>query len=323
MSDILSHGPDGPRWRPPRWLGALGAVVVVAAVIAALVLRGGGGEAERSPTPSDSSVPQAGTSTVAAVPSPTVDASLTAAVMVSRRSAFGNTLDRQDGHAKDGPWAVVVRRDDGSLGRHGAVVTFPVHATNGGVVQVGDVVGRTTPNAVTWPIAGKYARIRGDLGRADLVRLAERTRINGARPRVRPPDGFAVAYRPEPYRSPHVHEARYGPGDLIVAGKVGGLVFTALAHGGAFEDRLYAQGARPAGKVHGHPAVLSSVGGGNATLAWEPAPGIVAYVGYSGTPPKHREAAMLHHLADRTIPLSLGQWRHTDPVHVHATNDYR
>ncbi|MGH3098255.1 MAG: hypothetical protein ACRDMV_19910 [Streptosporangiales bacterium] len=325
MSDVISHGPDGPRWRPPRWLGGVGIVVVVAAVVAALALRaGGGGDAEQSPVASGSSM--SATGTVAAVPSPTVDPNQTAAVMLSRRSAFGHTLDQRDHDATKGPWAAIVRRDDGSLGRHGAVVTYPVSPQRGTQrVAVGDAAGTAFPDAVVWPLHGHYARIRGDLGREDLIRIAAATRVVHGRPWVRAPDGYTIVFQPEPYRSPHVREAQYGPAELIAAGKVNGVVYTALARGAAFEDRLYAaSGSEPrvSGSVRGHPAVLSSVGGGNATLAWESAPGVVAYVGYSGTMPERGEGAMLHGLADRTLPLSIDQWRATHPAHVTATNNY-
>lgn len=323
MSDILSHGPEGPRRRLPRWVGAVGAVVVLAAVVAALALRAGdGGSGEHTPTVSTSAVPTRGARTVAAVPTPTVRPGQTAAVALSRRTAFGKTLDRRDPGAAHGPWAVIVRRHDGSLGRHGAVISYPAPDSHfGHRVRVGDVVGRAYAHTVTWPLGDKRARIRGDLSERRLVRIAASTRTEHSRPRVRAPDGFTVVAA-EPYRSPHVREVRYGPAELVAAGKLEGMVYTGLTRGGAFEDRLYATDVGSGWSVHGHPAVLSSVGGGNAALAWEPSPGVVAYVGYSGVPLSHDAIATLAAVADRTIPLSLSQWRATHPAHAHATNDY-
>ena len=80
-----------------------------------------------------------------------------------------------------------------------------------------------------------------------------------------------------------------------------------MTSGGGFEDALYTELATPAGRVHGAPAVLSSVQGGNGTLAWEPLPGVVAYVGWSGAPVSAEAVTALRTLAGRA---------HTNPQSV-------
>jgi hypothetical protein len=76
---------------------------------------------------------------------------------------------------------------------------------------------------------------------------------------------------------------RYDAGLLGAAGRVlGGLVFTGVARTSALDDWKVTAQPPPAGTVHRAPAVVTSVFGGNAALAWEPTAGTVAYVRYSG-----------------------------------------
>lgn len=60
----------------------------------------------------------------------------------------------------------------------------------------------------------------------------------------------------------------------------------------------------PVGDVHEAPAVASTVGGGNGTVAWEPSPGLVAYVGWSGAPLSAHTAATAFRLAKASQILS-------------------
>jgi hypothetical protein len=217
---------------------------------------------------------------------------------------------------------VVVRRPGGSLGRHGAVVTYPFPAPpgrdSGELVNIAGVTGVASDGAVVWPLAGGYARVRGDLSGAELVALAAGTGVVDGRPVVRPPAGLTVVAA-GPYRPPVIHEIRYGSaalGEQIALGN--GLVYTGVAGGGGFEDRLY---ALHAGQDTRRPGVVSSVLGGNGTLAWEPAPGIVAYVGYSGAPLTPAAAAALERLARRTRLLTAAEWRAIHPQTVEGDND--
>jgi hypothetical protein len=75
-----------------------------------------------------------------------------------------------------------------------------------------------------------------------------------------------------------------------------------MTSGGGFEDQIYAVHTDTGGLVNGKPAVVSSVFGGNGTLAWEPTPGLVAYVGYSGAPLDDKAITALQRLAARAAP---------------------
>ena len=161
-------------------------------------------------------------------------------------------------------------------------------------------------------LAGQ-ARIRGDLPQADLVHIAELTTVVAGQPQVAPPAGFRVIAS-LPSRLPLIHEIRYASADLGVGPALGdGLTYTGLTSGGGFEDALYAEGATPAGTVHGAAAVLSSVQGGNGTLAWEPSPGVVAYVGWSGGPVNAEIVTALRTLAEGTYILTPRQWLAAKP----------
>jgi hypothetical protein len=138
---------------------------------------------------------------------------------------------------------------------------------------------------------------------------------------VDPPAGFTVVAR-GPYRSPAVHQLRYASAAVGEQAALGaGLTYTGVTSGGGFEDQLYAVPTTDGGLVHGRPSVVSSVSGGNATLAWEPAPGLVAYVGYSGGTPGAETVAALHRLATRTRALSHAEWRAAGPLTVDQTNE--
>jgi hypothetical protein len=229
----------------------------------------------------------------------------------------GSYLTRNDPTAVIGPWTVVVRRADGSLGRYGAVVTYPAPTNDapntGASIRVGSVSGISGPGFILWPLGNGQARVRGDLPQADLVHIAELTTVVAGQPQVRPPAGFRVIAR-APSRLLLVHEIRYASADLGVGPALGdGLTYTGLTSGGGFEDALYAEGATPAGTVHGAAAVLSSVQGGNGTLAWEPSPGVVAYVGWSGVGGSAKAVTALRTLAEGSYILTPSQWLAAKP----------
>jgi len=231
-------------------------------------------------------------------------------------------LERCDRTAVDGPWTVVVRRPDGSFGKHGAIVTFPVGApTAARCVDVDGVIGKAESGMVTWPVAGAYARIRGDLGEAELIAIAARTTVVTGRPAVDPPVGYAVVST-GPYRPPTIHEARYSSAVVGATAALGdGLTYTGVTSGGGFEDQLYAVHTDNGGLVNGRPAVVSPVFGGNATLAWEPAPGVVAYVGYSGSPLDDNAIAALQRLAGQARALTGTEWQATHPQTIDQINE--
>ncbi|WP_406070420.1 hypothetical protein [Micromonospora sp. NBC_01638] len=246
-----------------------------------------------------------------------------AGLLIDRVPAeVGSTLEQCDRTAVNGPWTVVVRRPDGSLGRSGAVVTFPVGAPKvGHSVGVGAVIGRAEGGMVEWPIAGAYARIRGDLSEAELIAIAARTTVVAGRPVVHQPAGYAVVST-GPHRSLTIHQVRYGSARVGEQEALGsGLTYTGVTSGGGFEDQLYAARTDDAGPVHGRQAVVSIELGGNATLAWEPAPGIVAYVGYSGPQLDEEAVAALRRLAERTRVLTSSEWRATNPQIIDQINE--
>lgn len=118
-------------------------------------------------------------------------------------------LTRSDSAAMNGPWTVVVRRADGSLGQHGAVVTYP--ATTSDLpdaqepVRVAAVTGSAGRGFILWPLGNGRARIRGDLPPGDLLRIAELTTLKAGRPQVVAPKGFRVIVE-APFRMPVIHE---------------------------------------------------------------------------------------------------------------------
>ena len=157
-----------------------------------------------------------------------------------------NSLTRRDPTAVNGAWTVVVRRADGSLGRYGAVVTYPAPtndaANTGATIRVGSASGISGPGFILWPLGNGQARIRGDLPQADLVHIAELTTVVAGRPRVRPPAGFRVIAR-APSRLPLVHEIRYASSGLGVGPALGdGLTYTGLTSGGGVRGRALRRG---------------------------------------------------------------------------------
>ena len=233
-------------------------------------------------------------------------------------------LDRRDSTATLGPWTVVVRRPRGSLGLHGAVVTFPAPApTSGKPVSVHGATGRLGGGELVWPVHGKFARVRGDLADADLLAIARRTSIEAGRPSVHPPAGLVSVFT-GPYRAPIVHEARYGSAPLGEGRALGnGLAYTGALSAGGFEDQLFAGHGQTGYRVNGHPAVLSAVQGGNGTLAWELSPGVVVYVGYSGNSLSDAAGRALTRLAERTRLISAGDWNAHHPQASEQTNGFQ
>jgi hypothetical protein len=334
--DVITFGPDKPRRpsrRPSRWpprravVAGLAAVACVALLAAGIVaVRRDGDDqpgvqaapASQAAPVSQPSRPAAG-STAAPCSSPLQMAGL----VIDGVGKPGSTIESCDTDAVNGPWSVVVRRPDGSLGLHGAVVTFPVGKPPGGLpVKVNGIAGLAGTGVVTWPLAKGYARVRGDLDQATLLAIAARTTVSARRPQVRPPAGYAVVWS-GPYRATTIHEVRYGSGEVGEGEALGnGLTYTGLTNGGGgFEDQLYGQGSTPGGRVGGAPAVLSRVAGGNATLAWEVAPGMVAYIGYSGAALDDAAAAALLRLAERARLVSLADWWFSQPQTIRQVNE--
>jgi hypothetical protein len=324
MAELLRAGPpDGP-WRLPRWVVVLGVAVVVAGLVAVVVWRLGDSSPASTPpaiSPSAGTLPTS-TPTAAAFTCPRPPIGPSAApfpagpvtALTLSADSPGTSLDRWDKTARSGPWAVVVRRRGGSLARQSAVITFPApRARSGHKVSRGHVAGVASPGVITWPIDGAHARIRGDVGQSELLRLAAATRITAGRPVVDPPAGFTVVNEGS-YRPTHVREVRYDGGGIA------GLVYTGVTSLAGFEDQLLTATATFCGTVHGQLAVVSGVGGGNETLAWQLTPALVGYVGFSGGDTNAFGVSALHQLADDSRTISQRQWLATKPQVVAQRN---
>jgi hypothetical protein len=122
-------------------------------------------------------------------------------------------------------------------------------------------------------------------------------------------------------RPVYLPEARYGSADAGESATLGdGMTYTGVVGSGGFEDALYQWGFQPSGRVHGKPAVITPVQGGNAVLAWEPSPGVVAYVGYSGAQLEDGAIAALHRLAERAGLVSPSRWQSLRPDLIDGVN---
>jgi hypothetical protein len=226
----------------------------------------------------------------------------------------GSALVRWDCDALKGPWSVVIRAAHGHFGVKSAVVTFPVDLVGSGVPSTRPQGGVWNPGArmLVWPLGGFHAQIVGDVGQATLENLATRIAVEGGKPRFQALDGFK-AEATTPYRSPVVHEMRYDTNDLGKASTLGGgLVFTGVTSEASFETLAFETHAKQAGLVRGSPAIYSEGQVGNGILAWEPAPGLVHYIGYSGAVSSADAVEALRALADKGRLLTPSQWQTRD-----------
>jgi hypothetical protein len=117
-----------------------------------------------------------------------------------------------------------------------------------------------------------------------------------------------------PYRPREVHEIRYDGPPLGAVGATLGFVYTGVLQGAALEDQLFAGRVIPAGTVHGEAAAATAALGGSGMLAWAPAPGTVAYLGYSGPSFGRAESGAMSCLARSARPLTLAAWHGTHPA---------
>jgi hypothetical protein len=324
--ELLELGPRRPA--PVGWLSILAIVLAVVGVTSYAVRRSAVSSTPR-PAPTPRTVGTVGATvpwnSVIALPAVSqrpfpID---TAAVVLGEVPQFA-ALERTDGAAAQGPWSLVVRRRDGSLGRHGAVITYPVSRPAWGrPVRVGRAIGTAVAGGFVWPLAGKYARIRSDLPPPEVVRLALATTAVSAVPAIHPLSGYWIAPA-APYRSGSIHEIRYHASQLgSAAAGLDGLIYTGLlTAGGGFEDRLYARSATDAGQLHGRPAVANVTTGGNDVVAWEVAPGTIAYLGYSGAEFGPQTVGVLRQLAGRSRALCGRHWRASSPQRTEQRNDF-
>lgn len=211
-----------------------------------------------------------------------------------------STLERSDPDAATGPYSLVVRTAGGSLLEGSAVVTYP-DPNSGGVAVRG---AGLTPE--------------------QLRAIEDATAVVAGRPVFSPtPEtaSFAVVAMGR-QRPPAIHEVRLGCDSLGEGLVLGSFCYTGLTTSPGFEQAVYQAGYQPGPLVQGQPSVVSFVGGGNATLAWEPMPGVIAYVGYSGASAGEAQVAALGRLANRATLLSPAEWAATGPQVVEQSNEW-
>jgi hypothetical protein len=231
-------------------------------------------------------------------------------VLGDRLKVPGWSLERWDCNAPKGPWSVVIRGTGGHFGVQSAVATFPVGSARTGTVVSGPPGGLWDPvlRRLVWPLAGSHAQIIGDLGPATLANLARSIAVVGGKPHLRARGGY-TAVSTIPYASTVVHEMRYVTAALGQVGTLGeGSLYTGAMSGASFESAALEAHARSAGSVRGRPAIYFEVAGRFGTLAWQPAPGQVSYIGFSGASIRPDAVEALRALANRGKALTPSQW---------------
>ena len=237
-----------------------------------------------------------------------------------------STLERVDLQAGTSPFAIVVRRNDGRLGSGSAVVTYPVVGVQqpDGEIRTDSSTGTDISTAMFSRPGGQILVRAASLTTDEITAIANAARVVGDRPVVSLPESmgnFAVVASGT-VRTPMIRESRYGCDALGEAVTLGGLCYTGLVTSPGFEAALYSRSFQPGPTVQGHPSFVSSIGGGSATLAWEPLPGIIAYVGYSGPQLTATQVEALARFAQRTTLITPAEWAATKPQVVHQDNDW-
>jgi hypothetical protein len=227
------------------------------------------------------------------------------------------SLERSDAHTDEGPHAIVVRPADGVLGAASAVVSYPVPSDVDGdsSVRADTSRGNDLLSLVVARPGGRVLIRAVSLDEADVMSIARSVAVVGGRP-VLVASGPATRFRVASVgtlRPQIVREARYGCDALGEGSVLGALCYTGLTTSLGFENALYGSQFQPGPTVHGQPSVVSAVGGGNATLAWEPEPGVIAFVGYSGYDLGPSQIDALARLAERAVITSPAEWSASAP----------
>jgi len=299
LDDVLQRARSRRRRRSTTRLALFG-LMVLAVVASGLWLRRGDGQDVGTRPPPD---------TVAAV--------------VASVPVLGGTLERFDSTAARGPWSVIVRPEDGAFGQHSAVITFPVtHQMSDPNVRVGTIAGELRGGTLWWRLGDGVARLQSDLPEVAMVKIADAVKLADEHPIIDPPKGFSVVAS-VPSRPERIREFRTGSTDVGEEAALGaGLTYVGVMEGAGFEDALLAQGAaEQLGIIDGSPAWLSEINGGNGTLAWELRPGVVAYVGWSGSSMTSAAGPALLRIAQRLTWLDAAAWMATGPQVVEQRND--
>ena len=232
------------------------------------------------------------------------------------------TLDRRDLNAADGPYSIVVRAKDGSMIQRTAVVTFQPNVIVTVLASL-ENIGVSGVTELSIARDGGTLRVRAvGLTPAEISGIGDATQVVDGRPLVTLsslPEFSVVAsgsWTPSTVRA-----ARYG---CVEVGEIDtqGLCYTGLTFSPGFEDALFKAGFQPGPLVAGRPSAISTIGGGSGTLAWEPRPGVVAYIGYSANPPVSEPSTVdaMARLAERAQILSPDEWTATNPAVSTQTN---
>jgi hypothetical protein len=232
------------------------------------------------------------------------------------------TLDRRDPDAADGPYSAVVRAKNGSIAQRTAVVTYVP-----GVLVMAEVRPEITgASGVTErlsSLANGTLRVRAvGLTPAEINGIGAATQVVGGRPVLTLsalPEFSVVASGS--WAPSTIREARYGC-DALGEVDTQGLCYTGLTLSPGFEDALLEAGFQPGPLVAGRPSAVSMIGGGSGSLAWEPRPGVIAFIGYSADPLVSEASTVdaMARLAERVRLLSPDEWTATNPAVSAQTN---
>lgn len=242
------------------------------------------------------------------------------------QSYANNTLERVDPDTgtENGPYVVVIRHRSGSLVDKTAVITYQPRTTTTG--DQGLVRNASTGVSALTVVRGADQVVVRALGlSADQVTaIADATQIVDARLLVNQSPELAdfVIVAAGPQRPPRIHEARYGCDSLGEADALGAFCYTGLTTSPGFEAAVYAGEFRPGPTINAHLTLVSTVGGGNGTLAWEPQPGVIAFVGYSGSNLGDQQIDALARIAQRVAIVPPDDWRATQPQAVTQSNEW-
>ncbi len=231
-------------------------------------------------------------------------------------------IERVDSSASEGARSIVLRPDDGRLGSGSIVITAgddPIAHTPAPSPPASDTISTVLEGR-----DGQLTVRATGIPPKDVADIARNAGTVDGEPSVRLP-GHLSTYRvvsAATTRPPIIREARYGCDELGEA-TLGGLCFTGLATAAGFEDALYAVGFAPGPMVKGQPTVYSRSIIASGVLAWEPQPGVIAFVGYSGAGNADDAATALARLAERTTIIDSAKWRSLDPQAGGQTNSWR
>jgi hypothetical protein len=240
-------------------------------------------------------------------------------------SYHASTLERNDHDPSPSvATALVVRGRRGSIRSRTAVITYRpnVFVANQEPAHVGSTTG-VVEFTVARPNGSLVVRAI-DLSSPEVEGLATATEVVDGRPLIRIPaslSDFSIVASGTS-RPSTIREARYGCSDL---GEVDtqGLCYAALTFSPGLQDALFAAGFQPGPDVAGQPSVVSALGG-SGLLAWEPRPGVIAYIGYSANPLVSDPDTVnsLARLAGRARFLSPAEWAATKPSKGNQTNEW-